>query len=561
MSWSVRTAVIVLFFMLNRSKEKYKISRYPIRSSWNKILYPKNLGTTFGFTRASRFLPYSGSFNETQFGELNEVKRTYWRDSCKANLLQYRVNFFMQNLTTNIDESALTEAIDWTENLLARETKDFGSIEPYTFSDTWKTLNHSALASMPYVNATKGMVREETFRTYSKQRKQLSRGVMPNVHPCVAGGRRGVRKRPDDRPRLVWMYPIDLTIHEMRFCGPIWRKTEHSHLFGYAYQWMAAGEGWKKLVSNRDGCTIVETDYSSFDSTVSAKLTRRAFDFWKRAFRTFSESEELEWQWIVEYFIHTPFVWNGVCYQKHHGCPSGSAFVQHVENWLNVVAMRYSQIRARDVYGDSSLLHSFKSCSILGDDNVAVFGAGMTSKALKYHCEFSKELGLIPNLEKSDTYVYLPFEPGGKLVYGAKRHGTDIYSRDHILFLGQRCSDKGPHIRGEFANLLPRLVYPESNDRKVAHLVQRIFGFAWSYGHDYRCWKYLHDILCYLETVYDSKELYTFDEKHKDYETERFFRFVLFVYDVDLCAFPSYQTIAERYLGAAGGVPYNTIST
>lgn len=202
------------------------------------------------------------------------------------------------------------------------------------------------------------MTSKEESLTYSFDREsQIRRGIKaPN--PCVAYK----RTQKGNKTRLVWGYPLEMTIMEARFARPlIQRFKRHATPMAFGMSKCELGAKLYAYFKNQPGRTVC-LDYSKYDSTLSASMIRQAF----RVLATwFSEEDRdrLGWDIIVEYFVSTPIVMpDGHLYTgKRHGVPSGSYFTQMIDSICNV-ALCYALQHACGVkFNDRSLY-------VLGDD-------------------------------------------------------------------------------------------------------------------------------------------------------------------------------------------------
>lgn len=205
---------------------------------------------------------------------------------------------------------------------------------------------------------------------------KVLRGKTP--HPCLAGYRtqathvvvNGIKTH---KTRLVWMYPLEMTILESLIARPMIREFMNRStpmLFGkYAGQISSMFHR-----ADSSGNFIVGTDFSKFDQHVSARHIRFAFKIIKSWFNLsqdigygFSLSDVFD---IVEkYFIYTPIVvpttkgpqlWRG----KRSGVPSGSYFTQMIDSIVNYVVVTQAMI-------DCGCKFSPTSVYVLGDDMIA----------------------------------------------------------------------------------------------------------------------------------------------------------------------------------------------
>lgn len=193
---------------------------------------------------------------------------------------------------------------------------------------------------------------------YSFDRELQIRLGLKAPNPCVAYK----RTQKNNKTRLVWGYPLEMTIMEARFARPLIERFIDSQTpMAFGMSKCELGAKIHRYLVDRPGTTVC-LDYSKFDSTISKVMIKQAF----RILSTwFSEEDraKLGWDVIVKYFITTPIVMpDGHLYKgKNHGVPSGSYFTQMIDSIVNV-AMMYSLQYSCNVKFDPNSLY------VLGDD-------------------------------------------------------------------------------------------------------------------------------------------------------------------------------------------------
>jgi hypothetical protein len=201
------------------------------------------------------------------------------------------------------------------------------------------------------------------------------------------------------KTRLVWGYPLEMTILEAIFARPL-----IDHFSDGTESPMAIGKRrWKLGVGLLD---IANTgvkhslDFSKFDASVHPKLINLAFRILKTNFPNMSRDEEAAWDAIVNYFIHTTILMpDGNIYQKHSGIPSGSYFTQLVGSVVNFILINYITILQLGFVPSRGML------MVLGDDSV--FSAPKALNLQQAAAEFERAFGMKLSVEKS----IITFEP------------------------------------------------------------------------------------------------------------------------------------------------------
>jgi hypothetical protein len=186
--------------------------------------------------------------------------------------------------------------------------------------------------------------------------------------PCLAG----VRTQRKGKTRLVWGYPLEMTIIEAVIARPLidhFKNADHVMTFGD----YSSEIGMKMRRSASETKFHYSLDYSQFDASVNALLINRAFN----AFRTwFNLSDEVYpgvtvgqvFDLVEKYFITTPIVMPKrgrslpvLVTGKRGGVPSGSYFTQMVDSFANVAMIKAADSRFEIGIKDHNLY-------VLGDD-------------------------------------------------------------------------------------------------------------------------------------------------------------------------------------------------
>ena len=202
------------------------------------------------------------------------------------------------------------------------------------------------------------MTSKEKSLMYSLDREiQVRQGVKaPN--PCVAYK----RTQKNNKTRLVWGYPLEMTLMEARFARPLidyFKRPRTPMAFGKTK--LELGARVSRYFEDAPGTTVC-LDFSKFDSTISATMINQAFRILSTWFSP-QDLEEYGWKTIVQYFITTPIVMpDGHLYTgKNHGVPSGSYFTQLIDSVVNVAMMYALQYSLGMYFRPEALM-------VLGDD-------------------------------------------------------------------------------------------------------------------------------------------------------------------------------------------------
>nr|QIJ70094.1 RNA-dependent RNA polymerase [Whatley partiti-like virus] len=202
------------------------------------------------------------------------------------------------------------------------------------------------------------MTTKEKSLVYSFDRESQIRSGMKAPNPCVAYK----RTQRGNKTRLVWGYPLEMTIMEARFARPlIERFRQMATPMAFCMSKMELGAKLARYFEEQPGTTVC-LDYSKYDTSISRTMIYQAFRILRTWFSD-EDTKELGWDTVVKYFVFTPIVMpNGHLYTgKNHGVPSGSYFTQMIDSIVNVAlvyALKYA----------CGLKFEDRSLYVLGDD-------------------------------------------------------------------------------------------------------------------------------------------------------------------------------------------------
>lgn len=210
--------------------------------------------------------------------------------------------------------------------------------------------------------------------------------------PCVAYHR--VQHGPEGpKTRLVWGYPLSMTLLEARFARPLIREylaVKTPMTFG--------------LVKNEVGCRVMEVmkhgvayglDFSKFDSSVPTRLVHTAFEILATHF-DMSDADKEVWRVVKDYFLNTLILMpDGYVYQKHCGVPSGSYFTQLVDSIVNYIVIQYMALVVTGTSVNNRVIN------VLGDDSLFALSGWYE---IEVFAQIAKQLGMSVNVSKSGRY-------------------------------------------------------------------------------------------------------------------------------------------------------------
>lgn len=298
------------------------------------------------------------------------------------------------------------------------ESEEF--IKPFSLNEA-RVYTHATKSSGSPLYIKKG----EALEREIERAEQISRKGYCTL-PCTAY-HRTQHKETGPTTRLVWAYPMAMTLLEGRFAAPLinlYLKRRTPMAFGRTKLGLSA-----RIRAIRNLDFQYSLDYSGFDSSIHPELIRMAF----RIIRSwFSPEYKSDIDLLESYFINTLIVMpDGYIYRKERGVPSGSYFTQVVDSIVNFISVEYMTLVLYNQF------ISPKEILVLGDDSL--FGMRHTVN-LRAAANVLAEIGLTMNpLKVSQT-----------------RDGEDVH------FLGHGWTSGLPHR--EPMELAKRMAYPERWD-------------------------------------------------------------------------------------------------
>lgn len=349
----------------------------------------------------------------------------------------------------NLDDEHIKEGLKFAYACFARNGRDKLQALDFTPEVIYSiTSNLKGSAGLTAWGQTKA---ESYMRAYERGSQTLLEEKQPE--PCIAFK----RTQFNDKTRLVWGYPYSMTAIEGLVARPLIKnflKANTPMSFGIS----SLKLGTKLRVASYSNRWAYATDFSSFDSSISAKLIHLAFNILKTWFNldelvsvgnkevTVSRIFKL----IEYYFINTMIVMpDGNLYKgKRHGVPSGSYFTQMVDSVVNAIVIGAMSSKFK--------MHVCKDTfNVLGDDVVFFSNADVDMNRIASYVK--RFFGLTINVAKSGKYK----------------------SGEEIVYLGRHWLDGIPDLPQN--EILKRMAQPETfrqyskDPRKRAREVRLLF--------------------------------------------------------------------------------------
>lgn len=282
---------------------------------------------------------------------------------------------------------------------------------------------------------------------------------LPDV-ACYA--RAQLSKRPTDKIRATWGYPLTVYMAEAAYFYPILDVLKAHPNPNIAYGLEIGNGGMTfihKMCEAFPSSPVLLGDWSQFDKTIPAWLIRDAFRIVSEAidWTQVQDSEgklwpvrgyrsRRRWRALVNYFIDTPIrLSNGERYIKHCGVPSGACFTNVIDSIVNMLVMRYLTY---ELTGSLPLADCY-----LGDDSVVVLPQKID---LELFSELAlSEFGMIFNPTKSNQ----------------------VMDRSIINFLGY--FNDGGHPYKPLDTIIASAIYPERSVHTKFETITRLVGQAY----------------------------------------------------------------------------------
>lgn len=312
--------------------------------------------------------------------------------------------------------------------------------------------------------------------------------------PCLAGK----RTQRGNKSRLVWMYPLEMTLMEARFARPVIDiYLDRRTTMAFGMKKFEIGALVDSICYRQQGKTPVAVDYSKYDSSIPSYLIKQAFKILGTWF-TQQDKDELGFKIIENYFLHTPIVMmDGKLYTgKKHGVPSGSYFTQIIDSIVNTMLIGA-------LSSNQKLGITWTKFLVLGDDVIMA----VKDPDLNAMAEFLARFGIILNTEKTVLSAHFlgaewkygkPHRQFGEILAAAaqpesfKQMGKTTSERRRsawALLVNLNCTfvNAWPLISGRFHSPQDMNWYEYDLDPKLMNGFAR---FNFEYGVDQSCVSY-----------------------------------------------------------------------
>lgn len=434
-----------------------------------------------------------------------------------------------------------------------------GKLEPLSLSEAYESLPRDTSPGLPlsrFTNLKKRDVRLNTLHLAHEIIRQTMHGWKDyRFPPAQLASRCQLCPVGKNKPRLVWVYPIIVSLFEQCFAVPLVGAWRNTGLFAWNVNYLrgALPELWKDLVS-LPGAGLFGDDVSHYDESLIKEAIRWAFGVCRMQFRFTKKWQMRIWTAIVHYFLETPILAYEWLWLTLSSVPSGSGFTQIIDTLVLAYVQTDRALALWKKNGGASLptirtldeITCIKDILILlkllGDDALIKTRFPLLTGDREWlSAYFWERHGLEAHPSKGffsaagNTKPHGEFEP-----YNAMGKNELIHDPRLPEFLGKKLVNSSS-LTIETELLKAQVYLPESRDTCSGDVATRLVGLAWSCGTSSEHYKFLKSK--WIE-LHDS-----FPDTSPTPWKRDFIRFFKYVEGVNLppTRFPSYEEIASRY--------------
>lgn len=367
---------------------------------------------------------------------------------------------------------------------------------------------------------------------FQVMKSQLRRKWKIPVMPCIAGVRNQLCEIGTNRPRLTWIYPMEMTMLEAMFALPLFEKLRHCSILAWDIDWHSGG--LPRLMSKipQKNATLGK-DVSHFDADCLETRIRRAFGLLRKHLSLTQQWEKNAWKLVVDYFVNTWIVMYDDAYLTDHGVPSGSYFTQIIDSILNATATfdtvnHLSLARGFRKQPACQFSEIFRYWNFLGDDSLA---------ELKFDL-YTTDSSIMETLFLERHNFTLHPDKGFFHPVGIDAAEYD----DFPEFLGYTLESSQDLTVSE-ERLRAQISIPEDADTCPEDLAIRLIGLGYSHGTSYRNHRLLQREYDRLSREYDLSIL-----TWKKDGIRNILKYVLYMQELPT-TFPRYKDIVSRFRG------------
>ena len=457
----------------------------------------------------------------------------YWRSVAKPIDMQARVDrYFDPIISGEVNYESLLAVRH--ELRLACPSK----ISPITFRKAFKSIPQDTSPGFPLSRMGFSQKREcyAIMRRMNELKRKFQYTSNVVLFPCIAGVRNQLCKFPDNKPRLTWVYPLEVTLLEAIFAIPLIEALKNCSLFAWDVQWLNGGlvELSRKFKRRRAhfGC-----DFSHFDASALKSYILASFDELERLM-SLNKWQRNAFRTVVLYFVNTWLLYRTCAYRKDHGVPSGSYFTQIIDSLINAMVTHYATLGLAAVRGfrcvrPARFCDLFYYWNFLGDDSLIELKFNLYCRDNHLFARFCLQGGnLVVHPDKGF------FNPTGEVEV---QRIPDLDYEDPEFLGFSITSNRDVTIDGD--RLRAQMSIPENPDVTPSDALTRLMGLAYSCGTSYQFHKLIRQEFMDIQRQYPSARISPMQKG----ELRAFFKYVFRCRPPE--TFPSYTEIVLRYRG------------
>ena len=214
-------------------------------------------------------------------------------------------------------------------------------------------------------------------------------------------GQEGGRSKHDVKQRVIWMFPFEVNIWELRVYQPLIQAFQKLNLVP---AWVGQDSvdnaiTWLYRTKPEDDL-VIATDFDSFDQSINPTLQRIAFDQIESLFK-YEDTDVKSWLehiFSIKYNIPLILDESRIC-RGPHGMGSGSGGTNVDETLIHRTLQYEAAHDAR------KKLNPFSQC--LGDDGIITYPGCTVDKVVKSYTKFGLEMNLTKQHASTDDLIYL----------------------------------------------------------------------------------------------------------------------------------------------------------
>lgn len=479
-------------------------------------------------------------------------KQTHWRSVPSRSAMLAKIDDLNEgHFLWRTDRRATT-----ARELVRRELEirqDEKLLTPLSLEKAYETLPRDTSPGMPltrFTNFKKRDLESNTIHVCKTIIRQTMHGWGDyRFPPCILASRLQLCKVGENKPRMVWVYPVVVSLFEQCFAVPLVTHWKKSPVFAWHVNYLrGALPGFVRQLRDPSGGANFGVDFSHFDRSVVDKAIVWAFGLCKSMFKMTMQWHHRVWNAVVKFFIYTPMLAYEWLIMTCHSVPSGSSFTQIIDTLVDfylitdtVLAFAEKRfVSARpgfDIRNIRTLSEIVKLMKLLGDDSIVKLHFGLLSSDEVAIIEYMKDRH---NADSHPSKGF--FSPAGYFNDPGAEPTVEVQpvNSENPEFLGKTIvSERDCTIN--FDILKAQCYIPESKDTCPGDVATRIVGLAWSHGTFQRYHIYLESKWKELHNSYP--ELTPTPWKR---DFIRFFKYVEGVSPPPTC-FPKYNEIVDRY--------------